>query len=81
VYDRNSMILRCLLSDKLASDCECLRALDARRLFHNVVFTQLERAAGASPASKLLEPMRTADVGARLRANSREGRGWHLALT
>jgi hypothetical protein len=36
------MILRCLLSDKLASGCGCLRALDAKKLIHNVVFTHLE---------------------------------------
>jgi hypothetical protein len=49
VYDSNRTILRCLLSDKLASGCGCLRALDAKRLIHNVVFAHLERAACRSP--------------------------------
>jgi BCD family chlorophyll transporter-like MFS transporter len=60
VYDSNRTILRCLLSDKLASGCGCLRALDAKRLIHNVVFTHLERAglgtAGFTMQEILLEP-------------------------
>jgi hypothetical protein len=51
VYDRNRMILRCLLSDKLASGCGCLRALDAKRLIRNVVFAHLERAGVGLPAA------------------------------
>jgi hypothetical protein len=45
VCDRNRMILPCLPSDKLASGCGRLRALDAKRLIHNVVFAHLERTA------------------------------------
>jgi hypothetical protein len=48
VYDHNRLILRCLLSDKLASGCGCLGSLDAKRLIHNVVFAHLERAGGES---------------------------------
>jgi hypothetical protein len=44
MYDRNRMILPYLLSEKLASGRGCLRALDAKRLIHNIVFTHLERA-------------------------------------
>jgi hypothetical protein len=44
VYDCSRRILPYLLSEKLASGCGCLRDLDAKRLIHNVVFAQLERA-------------------------------------
>jgi hypothetical protein len=57
------MILPCLLSDKLASDCECLRAIDAKRLIHNVVFTHLERAGVDTQTSRALFRDNAAELG------------------
>jgi hypothetical protein len=50
VYHRNRMILRCLPSDKLASGCGCLRALDPKILIHNVFLRTLKGLVAATQA-------------------------------